>query len=82
MDKSNGEEFVHGWNLPSPEERLSPKEDQWFIEVCCEENSLLSYEAKQRGWRIFRITQAKPFESVETQILFAAASRHLQAGGR
>eukprot|EP00971_Amphidinium_carterae_P052916 1042277-Amphidinium_carterae.1 len=38
--------------------------------------------AEQNGWKIFRVTQGKPLESVETQILFAAASKHLQAGGR
>eukprot|EP00971_Amphidinium_carterae_P127709 2530004-Amphidinium_carterae.1 len=82
MDKSHEEESVHGWNFPGSEDLLKPEKDKWFIEVCCEENSSLSHEAKQRGWRIFRITQAKPLESVETQLLFAAASRHLREGGR
>eukprot|EP00971_Amphidinium_carterae_P064711 1282236-Amphidinium_carterae.1 len=80
VERSQDDEFVHGWNLPDPEDLPNAKTDKWFIEVCCEENSFLSKEAEQNGWRTFRITQSRPLESVETQILFAAASRHLKAG--
>eukprot|EP00971_Amphidinium_carterae_P025177 497115-Amphidinium_carterae.1 len=41
--------------------------EKWFIEVCCEENSLMSQQAEKNGWTAFRITQANPLQSVETQ---------------
>eukprot|EP00971_Amphidinium_carterae_P021042 415181-Amphidinium_carterae.2 len=42
----------------------------------------MSQQAERSGWRACRITQAKPLQSVETQVRFASALRHLQGGGR
>eukprot|EP00971_Amphidinium_carterae_P147688 2927165-Amphidinium_carterae.2 len=61
---------------------LHPLEERWFIEACCETDSMLAATAEKHGWKAFRITQERPLESDETKTLFAAAIDHLQHGGR
>eukprot|EP00971_Amphidinium_carterae_P149579 2965735-Amphidinium_carterae.1 len=71
-----------GWHSPASTNREPEHGEKWFIEVCCEEDSLMSQQAEKNGWVAFRITQANPLQSVETQVLFASALKHLQQGGR
>eukprot|EP00971_Amphidinium_carterae_P327965 6459589-Amphidinium_carterae.1 len=57
-------------------------EEQWFIEVCCETDSMLATVAERHGWKAFRITQEKPLEGEEARVLFTKALDHLRQGGQ
>eukprot|EP00971_Amphidinium_carterae_P061381 1215440-Amphidinium_carterae.2 len=56
-------------------------EERWFIEVCCETDSMLATVAQKHGWKAFRITQENPLEYEEARVLFAMALEHLRHGG-
>eukprot|EP00971_Amphidinium_carterae_P122513 2425636-Amphidinium_carterae.1 len=58
-----------------------PIEERWFIEVCCETDSMLATVAERHGWKAFRITQENPLEDEDARILFAMALEHLRHGG-
>eukprot|EP00971_Amphidinium_carterae_P058553 1157957-Amphidinium_carterae.1 len=57
-------------------------EIRWFIEVCCETDSMLATVAERHGWKAFRITQEKPLEGEEARVLFTMALEHLRHGGQ
>eukprot|EP00971_Amphidinium_carterae_P202646 4020922-Amphidinium_carterae.1 len=63
-------------------EDVCPQEERWFIEVCCETDSMLSTVAERHGWKIHRITQERPLEGEEAAKLFETALVHLRQGGR
>eukprot|EP00971_Amphidinium_carterae_P270933 5376573-Amphidinium_carterae.1 len=70
-----------GWHLPTPADKGSDLGDKWFIEVCCEPDSLMSQQAEKNGWTALRITQANPLQSIETQCMFGFLCR-VQLGPR
>eukprot|EP00971_Amphidinium_carterae_P000103 2258-Amphidinium_carterae.1 len=63
-------------------EDVHPMDERWFIEVCCETDSMLATVAERHGWKTFRITQERPFEGEETRALFIKALDHLRHGGQ